>query len=59
MNFYFLWSWIGLVIAIFLIYLLFFTDKLRNKKISRFKDGDWYAWLPVPIYSTGANTRVL
>ena len=47
---WFTWPWVGLLLAFVMLWLMFRTKIFRSKSGSRFKDGAWYAWLPMPAY---------
>ena len=47
---WFAWPWVGLLLAFVMLWLMFRTKIFRGKSCSRFKDGAWYAWLPMPAY---------
>ena len=44
------WPWVGLGMAIVLLFVLFKTDVLRSNEGSRWRDLVWLAWLAVPVY---------
>lgn len=45
------WPWIGLVVAVALLALLFFTAVLRDRRdVSRWRDPVWLAWLMAVAY---------
>lgn len=44
------WPWVGLGMAIVILFVLFRTDVLRSTDGSRWKDAVWLAWLAVPVY---------
>src|SRR4051812_39212989 len=51
MTLHTVWPWAGLMLALVLFALLFFTDRLRgNRKIQRWRDFQWLAWLFLPVY---------
>ncbi len=51
MTLHTLWPWVGLILAVVLLALLSFTDRLRgDRKLDRWRDLQWLAWLFLPVY---------
>lgn len=49
-QFWFSWPWMGLGMAVIMLFLLFGTNLLRSRKCSRWLDPQWLAWLAMPVY---------
>jgi hypothetical protein len=46
-----MWPWLGLVVAVFILILLFTSNILRHDVlVSRWRDAVWLSWLAIPIY---------
>jgi uncharacterized protein with HXXEE motif len=45
------WPWIGLLVALMLLALMFTSSLFRgDPAVSRWRDRVWLSWLPIPVY---------
>lgn len=49
-QFWFAWPWMGLGMAVIMLFLLFGTNLFRSGKESRWLDPQWLAWIAMPAY---------